>query len=50
MTYAYIFDADGVLVNTMESHFVCYELALEEVGVPIDKKQFFSQAGMMAVG
>ena len=23
MKYAYIFDADGVLANTMESHFIC---------------------------
>lgn len=46
MKYAYIFDFDGVLVNTMEAHFACYEKALAEVGVPIDKRQFFSQAGM----
>lgn len=44
--YAYIFDFDGVLVNTMEAHFECYRKALEEVGVPIVKEQFFSQAGM----
>ncbi len=43
---AYIFDFDGVLVNTMEVHFACYKQALEEVGVPIDKKQFYYQAGM----
>lgn len=48
MKYAYIFDFDGVIVNTMESHFICYKKALEEVGVAIDKKQFFSQAGMTA--
>lgn len=46
MKYAYIFDFDGVLVNTMEAHFICYKKALEEVGVPIDRQQFFSQAGM----
>ncbi len=46
MTPAYIFDFDGVLVNTMEVHFACYGRALEEVGVPIDRRQFFSQAGM----
>ena len=46
MKYAYIFDADGVLANTMESHFICYALALKEVDVPIDKQKFFSQAGM----
>lgn len=46
MKYAYIFDFDGVLVNTMETHFACYKKALAEVNVPVDKKQFFSQAGM----
>lgn len=44
--YAYIFDFDGVLVNTMNAHFECYRRALEEVDVPIDKGQFYSQAGM----
>jgi HAD superfamily hydrolase (TIGR01509 family) len=43
---AYIFDFDGVLVNTMGAHFACYRQALEEVGVPIDRAQFYSQAGM----
>jgi len=43
---AWIFDFDGVLVNTMETHFACYSQALEEAGVPIDKAQFYSQAGM----
>ncbi len=46
MNTAWIFDFDGVLVNTMETHFACYSQALAEVGVPIDKAQFFSQAGM----
>lgn len=46
MRYAWIFDFDGVLVNTMEAHFSCYRQALEEAGVPIDKARFFSQAGM----
>ncbi len=46
MTTAWIFDFDGVLVNTMETHFACYSQALAEVGVPIDKARFFSQAGM----
>jgi beta-phosphoglucomutase len=46
MKYAYIFDVDGVLINTMEAHFACYKQALEEVNVPIDKAQFFRQAGM----
>jgi HAD superfamily hydrolase (TIGR01509 family) len=48
MAFAYIFDFDGVLVNTMEAHFQCYKKALGEAGVPIDKKQFFRQAGMTA--
>jgi len=46
MKFAYIFDADGVIINTMESHYICYKIALEEVDVPIDKNQLFSQAGM----
>ena len=46
MKTAYIFDADGVIINTMESHYICNKLALEEVGVPMDKKQYFHQAGM----
>ena len=44
--FAYIFDFDGVLVRTMAAHFVCYQQALAEVGVPIDRAQFYSQAGM----
>jgi beta-phosphoglucomutase family hydrolase len=44
--YAYIFDADGVIVNTMEAHYLCNNIALGEAGVPMDKKQYFSQAGM----
>ena len=46
MKYAYIFDFDGVLVNTMEAHYATYKQALQEVAVPIDKKQFYYQAGM----
>ena len=46
MEYAYIFDVDGVLIDTMEVHFQCYKQALHEVNVPIDKAQFFRQAGM----
>ena len=45
-THGYIFDFDGVLVNTMEAHFECYREALAEVGVPIARQQFYSQAGM----
>jgi len=43
---AWIFDFDGVLVNTMEAHFASYGRALAEAGVPIDRARFFSQAGM----
>lgn len=46
---AYIFDFDGVLVGTMEAHFQCYKKAMDESGVSIDKKQFYSQAGMKGV-
>ncbi len=45
----YIFDFDGVLFYTMEGHFQCYRAALEEFGVPIDRAQFYSQAGMKGV-
>ncbi len=45
-TFAYIFDFDGVLVNTMPAHFACYSRALEESGIPIDREQFYRQAGM----
>ena len=45
-TTAYIFDFDGVLVDTMPAHFACYSRALEESGIPIDKEQFYRQAGM----
>lgn len=47
--YAYIFDFDGVLFYTMEEHFQCYRQALEEYGVPIDREQFYRQAGMKGV-
>jgi HAD superfamily hydrolase (TIGR01509 family) len=46
MSWAYIFDFDGVLVYTMETHFVCYRQALAEAGVPIDRTAFFRHAGM----
>lgn len=47
--YAYIFDFDGVLFYTMESHFQCYKRALAEYGVDIDREQFYRQAGMKGV-
>ena len=46
MEIGYIFDFDGVLVNTMPLHFAAYSRALEEAGVPIDRGQFYRQAGM----
>jgi HAD superfamily hydrolase (TIGR01509 family) len=46
MACAYIFDFDGVLMNSMDAHFVCYSQALKEAGVPIDREQFYRQAGM----
>jgi len=49
MQFSYIFDFDGVLAKTMEQHFLCYQEALAEIGVPLIKKQFYSQAGMTAI-
>ncbi len=46
MRSAYIFDFDGVLVSTMEGHYLCYSLALAESGIPVDREQFYAQAGM----
>jgi len=46
MGIGYIFDFDGVLVNTMPLHFAAYSQALEEIGVPLDRDQFYRQAGM----
>jgi HAD superfamily hydrolase (TIGR01509 family) len=46
LTHAWIFDFDGVLVNTMEGHFACYSQALAESGIPIDREKFYAQAGM----
>ena len=45
MNTAYIFDFDGVLVDTMHAHFASYREAMAEAGVPIDRARFFSQAG-----
>jgi beta-phosphoglucomutase len=44
--FAWIFDFDGVLVSTMDAHFACYTRACTEVGVPVEERQFYSQAGM----
>ena len=46
MEYAYIFDFDGILINSMEAHFASYQHALKEVNVPLDKEKFYSNAGM----
>jgi HAD superfamily hydrolase (TIGR01509 family) len=46
MEYAYIFDFDGVLVDSMEAHFASYKEALQEVNIPINKAEFYSNAGM----
>ena len=45
MSFAYIFDVDGVLLRTMEAHFACYKQALAESNVPIDKAQFLQPGG-----
>ena len=46
MEYAYIFDFDGVLINSMEAHFASYRQALAEANVPLDEAKFYSNAGM----
>jgi HAD superfamily hydrolase (TIGR01509 family) len=46
LSWAYIFDFDGVLVDTMPAHFASYREALAEAGVPIDRERFYYQAGM----
>ncbi len=46
MEHAYIFDFDGVVVNSMEAHFASYQEALAEVNVPLIKAKFYSNAGM----
>ncbi len=43
---AWIFDFDGVLVDTMPAHFESYREALAEAGVPLDRERFYYQAGM----
>jgi HAD superfamily hydrolase (TIGR01509 family) len=46
MAFGYIFDFDGVLVNTMELHYKAYSQACREFGVQVEKGKFFEQAGM----
>lgn len=43
---AWIFDFDGVLVDSMPAHFASYGAALAEVGVTLDRERFYYQAGM----
>lgn len=49
MNTAFIFDFDGVLVDTMPAHFMCYQMACAEVGVEIEREQFYRQAGMTGI-
>ena len=49
MEYGFIFDYDGVLMESMETHYKANVIALSEINVPMDKKKFFSQAGMTGV-
>ncbi len=46
MSIAYIFDLDGVLVNTMPASYAAYKQALAEVHVPIDEQEYYDQAGL----
>lgn len=43
---AFIFDFDGVLVDSMEAHYRCFSRALAECGVPVSREQFHRQAGV----
>jgi HAD superfamily hydrolase (TIGR01509 family) len=45
MEYAYIFDFDGVLVDSNEAQFTCCKKTLEEIDVPIDKEEFYRLSG-----
>ena len=45
MDYAFIFDFDGVLVDSNEAQFVCCKKTLEEINVPIDKEEFYRLSG-----
>ena len=49
MEYGFIFDYDGVLLNSMETHYKANVIALGEIGVPMDKQKYFNQAGMTGV-
>ena len=49
MEYGFIFDYDGVLINSMEIHYKANVITLGEIEVPMDKQRYFSQAGMTGV-
>ena len=49
MEYGFIFDYDGILINSMEVHYKANVIVLSEIEVPMDKKRYFSQAGMTGV-
>ena len=49
MDYGFIFDYDGILINSMEIHYKANAMTLGDIGVPMDKGRYFSQAGMTGV-
>ena len=49
MEYGFIFDYDGVLMDSMEVHYRANVIALGEIKVPMDKSKYFRQAGMTGV-
>lgn len=42
---AVIFDVDGVLVQSMERHFLAYQKAFSQVGVEVRPEEVFAQEG-----
>jgi len=46
MEYGFIFDYDGILINSMEVHYKANVMVLSEIDVPMDKQRYFNQAGM----
>jgi len=49
MEYGFIFDYDGILINSMEIHYKANAIVLDDIGVPMDKEKYYSQAGMTGV-
>lgn len=41
---AYLVDFDGTLADTQEANYLAYARSLEEIGIAIDREQFFKQA------